>query len=75
QAARGAVTIEQVQSALGRIKPADATAQVGAADMVIEAATENEEVKKTIFKSLTSHLSPTTILASNTSSISITRLA
>jgi 3-hydroxybutyryl-CoA dehydrogenase len=75
QAARGAVTIEQVQSALARIKPAEATAQVGAADMVIEAATENEEVKKTIFKSLTSHLSPTTILASNTSSISITRLA
>lgn len=75
QAARGAVTIEQVQAALGRIKPAETLAEVGAADIVIEAATENEEVKKTIFKSLTSHLSPTTILASNTSSISITRLA
>jgi 3-hydroxybutyryl-CoA dehydrogenase len=75
QAARGAVTIEQVQAALGRIKPAEALAEVGAADMVIEAATENEDLKKTIFKSLTSHLSPTTILASNTSSISITRLA
>lgn len=75
QAARGAVTIEQVQAALGRIKPAEALPEVGAADMVIEAATENEDLKKTIFKSLTSHLSPTTILASNTSSISITRLA
>ncbi|MEW6596475.1 MAG: 3-hydroxybutyryl-CoA dehydrogenase [Pseudomonadota bacterium] len=75
QAARGAVTIEQVQAALSRLKPAEALAEVGAADMVIEAATENEDLKKTIFKSLTSHLSPTTILASNTSSISITRLA
>jgi 3-hydroxybutyryl-CoA dehydrogenase len=75
QAARGAVTIEQVQAALPRIKPGEALAEVGAADMVIEAATENEDLKKTIFKSLTSHLSPTTILASNTSSISITRLA
>jgi 3-hydroxybutyryl-CoA dehydrogenase len=75
QAARGAVSIEQVQAALARIKPAEALPEVGAADMVIEAATENEDLKKTIFKSLTSHLSPTTILASNTSSISITRLA
>lgn len=75
QAARGAVSIEQVQAALARIKPAEVLPEVGAADMVIEAATENEDLKKTIFKSLTSHLSPSTILASNTSSISITRLA
>ena len=48
---------------------------VGATDIVIESATENEEVKKTIFKALTPHLGPKTLLASNTSSISITRLA
>ncbi|HQP19255.1 MAG TPA: 3-hydroxybutyryl-CoA dehydrogenase, partial [Phenylobacterium sp.] len=46
-----------------------------ATDIAIEAATENEEVKKSIFKALTPHLSANTILASNTSSISITRLA
>jgi 3-hydroxybutyryl-CoA dehydrogenase len=44
-------------------------------DIVIESATEDEEVKKTIFKALTPHLGPHTMLASNTSSISITRLA
>jgi 3-hydroxybutyryl-CoA dehydrogenase len=42
---------------------------------VIEAATENEEVKKSIFRTLVPHLAPQTLLASNTSSISITRLA
>jgi 3-hydroxybutyryl-CoA dehydrogenase len=43
-------------------------------DIAIEAATEDEELKKTIFKALTPHLSPNTLLASNTSSISITTL-
>ena len=45
------------------------------ADLVIEAATEDEETKKAIFRALQPHLSPTALLASNTSSISITRLA
>ena len=75
QVARGMVSMEDMQAALPRIKPAESLAEVGACDMIIEAATENEDMKKSIFKSLTSHLSPTTILASNTSSISITRLA
>ena len=44
------------------------------ADLVIEAATEKEDVKRTIFKLLTPHLKPACLLASNTSSISITRL-
>ena len=48
---------------------------MGATDLAIEAATENEEIKKTIFAQLQPHLAPTTLLASNTSSISITRLA
>ena len=50
-------------------------AQFNGADLVIEAATENEEIKNSIFDSLTPHLGPETLLASNTSSISITRLA
>ena len=44
-------------------------------DMVIEAATENEEVKREIFKKLMPHLKPDALIATNTSSISITRLA
>ena len=75
QVARGIVTHEEMTAALARIHPAATLAQVGTADLAIEAATENESIKKTIFASLAPHLSPTTLLASNTSSISITRLA
>jgi 3-hydroxybutyryl-CoA dehydrogenase len=64
-----------MQSALARIKPSEALEAVGETDLIIEAATENEEVKKAIFKSLAPHLGKQTLLASNTSSISITRLA
>jgi 3-hydroxybutyryl-CoA dehydrogenase len=75
QVARGMVTMEQMDGALSRIKPSEALAAVGACDLIIEAATENEEVKKAIFKSLAPHLGQQSLLASNTSSISITRLA
>jgi 3-hydroxybutyryl-CoA dehydrogenase len=62
-------------AALARIKGAAELQAIGGTDIAIEAATENEEIKKSIFKALTPHLGPHTILASNTSSISITRLA
>ena len=55
--------------------PADSLADIGAADLAIEAATEDETLKKAIFTSLAPHLTDHTLLASNTSSISITRLA
>ncbi|WP_417250695.1 3-hydroxybutyryl-CoA dehydrogenase [Celeribacter sp.] len=58
-----------------RIDPSRDYAQLGAADLVIEAASENEAVKSGIFKTLAPHLGSHTILASNTSSLSITRLA
>jgi 3-hydroxybutyryl-CoA dehydrogenase len=64
-----------MHNALARIKPSESLESVGATDLIIEAATENEEVKKAIFKSLAPHLGKQTLLASNTSSISITRLA
>ena len=64
-----------MDAAMARIKPAAELQAIGGTDLAIEAATENEETKKTIFKALQPHLSPTTLLASNTSSISITRLA
>ena len=75
QVARGMITPDQMQEALSRIKPAEDLPTVGASDLVIEAATENEEVKKAIFRSLLPHIGEKTLLASNTSSISITRLA
>lgn len=75
QAARGMITLEALQGAVLRITAAVTPAEVGDTDLVIEAATEDEAVKKVIFRSLTDHLRPDTLLASNTSSISITRLA
>ncbi len=75
QVARGMVTVEQMQDALPRISATPGLDVVGGADLVIEAATENEEVKKAIFKSIAPYLGSGTLLASNTSSISITRLA
>ena len=75
QVARGMITDAQMKEALGRIRPAQFLEQVGPADIAIEAATEDEETKKAIFRALHGHLGPDTLLASNTSSISITRLA
>ncbi len=74
QVSRGIIDHEAMEAGLARIKAAPELQAIGATDLAIEAATENEEVKKTIFKALTPHLSENTILASNTSSISITRL-
>jgi 3-hydroxybutyryl-CoA dehydrogenase len=74
QVVKGAIAQDAMDEAMARIKPAPELQTIGQTDLAIEAATENEEVKKTIFKALTPHLSPDTILASNTSSISITRL-
>ncbi|HXV01503.1 MAG TPA: 3-hydroxybutyryl-CoA dehydrogenase [Caulobacteraceae bacterium] len=75
QVSRGLIDSADAEAALERIKPAPSIAAIGGADLAIEAATEDEEVKKQIFAALAPHLSPTTLLASNTSSISITRLA
>jgi 3-hydroxybutyryl-CoA dehydrogenase len=62
-------------AALSRIKPAPGYDAFSDSDLVIEAATENEEVKRKIFSKLCPSLKPTAMLATNTSSISITRLA
>ncbi len=74
QIAKGSVTAEQKTEALARITTTSDYAAFGDADLVIEAATEKEEVKRAIYKTLTPHLKPSCLLASNTSSISITRL-
>jgi 3-hydroxybutyryl-CoA dehydrogenase len=75
QVSRGIVGEEDMDAALGRISGAESLAAIGSADLAIEAATENEEIKKQIFRALQPHLASGTLLASNTSSISITRLA
>ena len=75
QVAKGAITAEAKDAALGRIATSTDYAAFADADLVIEAATEKEEVKRAIFKALLPHLRPDCLLASNTSSISITRLA
>lgn len=67
---------EQVRKdALSRISGAHSMADLAAADLVIEAATEDETVKRKIYAELCPQLNPAAILATNTSSISITRLA
>ena len=75
QVARGSITMEAMKAALPRLRAAPDAAAVCESDLVIEAATENEDTKKAIFRSLAGHLRDDTLLASNTSSISITRLA
>ena len=69
------ITGEQRHAALERLSSASKVEDLDIADMVIEAATENEDVKRSIYKTVCPVLSPTAILATNTSSISITRLA
>ena len=75
QVSKGALAEDERRAAISRIQPAIGLADLGDCDLVIEAATENEEIKRKIFTAVCPHLRPDAILASNTSSISITRLA
>ena len=75
QVARGKVREEDKAAALERIRTGLDYALFDDCDMVIEAATEREEIKREIFKKLTPALRPDALIATNTSSISITRLA
>ena len=75
QVARARITEENKAAALTRIAAAQGLDAVGDADLAIEAASEDEEVKVRIFGELCPRLKPGALIASNTSSISITRLA
>ena len=75
QLSKGRISVEDKGAALARIKTTLTLTDLGPSDLVIEAATERESVKQKIFDTLLPHLLPHTILTSNTSSISITRLA
>ena len=75
QMSKDRITAVDRDAALARIRTTLKLADLGQTDLIIEAATERETVKSAIFEDLLPHLKPTTILTSNTSSISITRLA
>lgn len=75
QVTRGKITDAEMKAALGRIRTTEVLSELGPSDLIIEAATEREPIKQAIFEDLLPHLRPETILTSNTSSISITRLA
>src|SRR5262245_40728566 len=76
QAVRGVISQTDVENAMKRIRTvAGDLSALADRDLVIEAATENEQVKRKLFQELCTKLKPQTMLATNTSSISITRLA
>jgi 3-hydroxybutyryl-CoA dehydrogenase len=75
QVSRQRISDEQRQAAIQRISPAETLDELAECDIVIEAATEKEEIKRKIFAALCPLLKPETIIGTNTSSISITRLA
>ena len=75
QVKRSVLSEQERDAAIGRIKTSVSVADLKDCDIVIEAATENEQVKRDILKSLAGLLKKNAIIASNTSSISITRLA
>jgi len=75
QVSRDRISADEKADAMARIVTTATLSDLGQSDLVIEAATERETIKQAIFEDLLPHLKPTTILTSNTSSISITRLA
>ncbi|MCB1452758.1 MAG: 3-hydroxybutyryl-CoA dehydrogenase [Rhizobiaceae bacterium] len=75
QVSSGKLDDKDRKAALSRIRPAETMQDLAGCDMVIEAATEDETVKRKIFAQLCPVLNPEALLATNTSSISITRLA
>ena len=74
QVNRNLITADERDAALARVTTSTDYAAFGDADLVVEAATEKEEIKRSVFKTMTPHLKPSCLLATNTSSISITRL-
>jgi 3-hydroxybutyryl-CoA dehydrogenase len=75
QAARGLIKIDAIEPALKRIHTTRSLDEMKECDLVIEAATEDEGIKRKIFQELCPRLGAKTLIATNTSSISVTRLA
>ena len=75
QVDKGKMKAEDKDALVGRIRPAAGPAQFDGCDLVVEAATENVELKLALFRACDEAMKPGAILASNTSSISLTKLA
>jgi 3-hydroxybutyryl-CoA dehydrogenase len=75
QVEKGKMKAEDKDALVARIKPVGGAADFGACDLVVEAATENVDLKLKLFRGCDEAMKPGAILASNTSSISLTRLA
>ena len=75
QVTKGVITEDAKAAAIGRVTTSTDYAAFANCDLVVEAATEKEDIKRSIFRTLVPHLKASAIVASNTSSISITRLA
>lgn len=73
--AKGRLAADAAESAIGRLAPVDSLAQAGEAGLAVEAIVEQLDAKRALLQSLEQHLAPSAVLASNTSSISITALA
>jgi 3-hydroxybutyryl-CoA dehydrogenase len=72
---KGRLTLEEKREIISRIKPTTSLADLSSAGFVVEAVSENVDVKSDLFRQLDRMVAPDVVLASNTSSISITRLA
>src|ERR1700740_3734266 len=75
EVAKNKITASEKEAALGRIEPGTDRGKLAGCDFIVEAATEKFEIKAGIFRDLDRLARPEVILASNTSSISITKLA
>jgi 3-hydroxybutyryl-CoA dehydrogenase len=75
QVSRGHITDSDREGALKRITTATSLEKFGDVDLAIESATEDESVKRSILEDLCTHIGPDALIATNTSSISVTRLA
>src|SRR5512142_2553505 len=75
QAARAIIQESDIEPAIARIKPVVGLSGLGDCDLVIESVVENDAVKRAVFQELGTILRPEAIMATNTSSISVTRLA
>lgn len=72
---KGEITDLQFKKSLNNVKPVGVLNELSETDLIIEAATESEKIKQEIFSQIQPLIKPSTILTSNTSSISVTRLA
>ena len=75
EASKGKISVADREAALKNIRPTTQRSNLAPADFIVEAATEKFDIKTEIFRDLDSIMKPDVILASNTSSISITKLA